>query len=387
MVADPFAGLRAWTPERRARRVQEWARLSPAEARRLAASLDGSSGLGGATATKMIENVVGVFGLPMGLAPHFLINGREYLVPMALEEPSVVAGAAHAAKLARASGGFTAACPASRMIGQVHLVGVPDPAAAARQILARKKDVLRAARVPGSRLDRARGGAVDLEARVLRRGRASYLAVHLLVDVGDAMGANAVNERCERAAPLLEKITGGRARLRILSNLADHRLAFARAVFPAKALGGASVVAAILDAYAIAQADPYRCATHNKGIMNGIDAVAVATGNDWRAIEAGAHAYAARTGRYAPLTKFHRGDRGDLVGEIELPMAVGTVGGATRAHPVAALALKILRVKSARELGAVMASVGLAQNVAALRALVTEGIQAGHMRLHRRLKR
>jgi hydroxymethylglutaryl-CoA reductase len=273
------------------------------------------------------------------------------------------------------------------MIGQIHLDEVKDPAAAAEEILRRKWDVLRACRDRDSSLERRGAGPVDLEVRVLREGRTSILAVHLLIDVGDAMGANAVNTRCERGARFLERLTRGKARLKILSNLADRRLAMAEATFSAQALGGPEVVDQILRAYRIAEIDPYRCATHNKGILNGIDALALATGNDWRAVEAGAHAYACKSGRYESLTRYHKNRDGDLVGQIELPIALGIVGGSTQVNPLARVALKVLGVKTARELAEVAASVGLAQNLAALRALSTEGIQAGHMRLHRRLKR
>jgi len=309
-------------------------------------------------------------------------------VPMVTEEPSIVAAASHAAKLARPDGGFTASASGPIMIGQIHLEKVKDPIEAAEEVFRRRMEVLRAARVVDSSLERKGGGPVDLEVRVLRSSqRQVFLVVHLLVDVGDAMGANAVNTRCERVAPYLEKLTGGKARLKILSNLADRRLATARAVFDRDEVGGKRVVDAVITATRIAEADPYRCATHNKGILNGIDALALATGNDWRAVEAGAHAYAAKSGKYEPLTRYSKNAKGDLVGEIELPLSMGIVGGSTQVNPMAALALKILGAESAKELAQVAAAVGLAQNLAALRALVTEGIQAGHMRLHRRLTR
>lgn len=387
MAEAPFSGFYRLSRAERIRRVARHAKLSRDEVALLRRTLLDNPTLPAKVADTMIENVVGSLSLPLAIAPHFRINGRDVLVPMAIEEPSVVAGAAHAAKLALARGGFSTRASDSIMIGQVILEGVKDPAAAAEEVLRRKMDVLRAAGEPGSSLERRGAGPVDLEVRVVREGRASFLAVHLLVDVGDAMGANAVNTRCERVSRFLERLTRGRARLRILSNLADRRLAMAKATFAADALGGKRVVDQILTAYRIAEADPYRCATHNKGIMNGIDALAVATGNDWRALEAGAHAYAAKSGRYESLTRFHKTREGDLVGQIELPIAMGTVGGSTQVNPVARLALKILGVRSAQELAEVAAAVGLAQNVAALRALVTEGIQAGHMRLHRRAGR
>ena len=387
MAHAPFSGFYKLKPKERAARVAKHAGLTPSERRLLERSLRESPGLSASTLDAMIENVIGAITLPMGVATNFLINGRETLVPMVTEEPSVVAAASHAAKIARARGGFAANASQPIMIGQIHLEGVKDPAGAAEDVLKRKLDVLRAARDLDSVLDRKGRGAIDLEVRVIREGRTSFLAVHLLVDVGDAMGANAVNTRCERAAPLLERITGGRARLRILSNLADRRLAMAKATFSADALGGKKVVDHLIAAYRIAEADPYRCATHNKGILNGIDAVALATGNDWRAVEAGAHAYAAKNGRYESLTRYHKSRDGDLVGQIELPMALGTVGGSTLVNPLAQIALKVAGVQGAQELAQVAACAGLANNLAAMLALVTEGIQAGHMRLHRRLAR
>lgn len=387
MRSAPFASFYRLPRAKRIQRVAEFANLTKAETALLKETLEGNPGLSAVTADHMIENVVGTFSLPFGLAPHFLVNGKEYVVPMVIEEPSVVAAASHAAKLARPDGGFTANASGPIMIGQVHLERIKDPIEAAEEVFRRRMDILRAARVADSSLERKGAGPVDLEVRVLRSQKQIFLVVHLLIDVGDAMGANAVNTRCERVAPYLERLTGGKARLRILSNLADRRLASARAVFDRDELGGKKVVDAILTATRIADADPYRGATHNKGILNGIDALCVATGNDWRAVEAGAHAYAAKSGRYESLTRFSKNARGDLVGEIELPLALGIVGGSTQVNPMAALALKILRVESAKELSQVAAAVGLAQNVAALRALVTEGIQAGHMRLHRRVER
>jgi len=382
-----LSGLHQLSTARRQKTVAQFSRLTAAEQRLLRSSLLRTPGLGKATAESMIENVVGIFSLPLGVATNFRVNGKEHLVPMVVEEPSVVAAASNAAKMARPGGGFTATASGPIMIGQIHLEKVKDPLGAAEDIFRRRMDVLRAARLPDSSLERRGAGPVDLEVRVIRGHRETFLVVHLLVDVGDAMGANAVNSRCELAAPYLERLTGGKARLRILSNLADRRLAHAKAVFDKDLLGGKKVVEHILTAYRIAEADPYRCATHNKGVMNGIDALALATGNDWRALEAGAHVYASKTGRYESLTRYSKNARGDLVGEIELPLALGSVGGSTRANPMAALCLKIAGVGSSKELAMLAASVGLAQNVAALRALVSEGIQAGHMRLHRRLKR
>ena len=359
--------------------VGEWAGLTEEERAILERSL------GPAQADRMIENVVGTCALPLGIAVNFLINGRDYLIPMAIEEPSVVAGASHAAKLVRQGGGFVAESTEPLMIGQVQVLGVDDLKRAARAVLEAREDIFALADAQHPTIVRLGGGAKGLEVRELPDSPVGpMLVLHLLYDTRDAMGANAVNTACEAVAPLIERLTGGRVVLRILSNLADRRLARARCAVPASALGGKEVVRGIVEAWALAAVDPYRAATHNKGIMNGIDAVAIATGNDWRAIEAGAHAYAARDGRYASLTTWEEDAQGNLVGRIELPLAVGIVGGATRAHPTARVALKILGVRSARELAEVMAAVGLAQNLAALRALATEGIQRGHMRLHAR---
>lgn len=387
MAKAPFAGFHELPAIQRLRRVADWAGLSRSETSLLRRSLGQSPSLSADVADKMIENVIGVFGLPFAVATNFRVNGREHLVPMVIEEPSVVAAASNAAKMTRRDGGFTATASGPIMIGQIHLERVRDPLGAAEDVFLRRMDVLRAARDPDSSLERRGAGPVDLEVRIIRSQRQVFLVVHLLVDVGDSMGANVVNTRCERVAPFLARLTGGKARLRILSNLADRRLAHAKAVFSKDALGGKKVVDHILTAHRIADADPYRCTTHNKGILNGVDALAVATGNDWRAVEAGAHAYAGKGGKYEPLTRFSKNAKGDLVGEIELPMALGVVGGSTQVNPMAALALKILKVSSSKELAQVAACVGLAQNVAALRALTTEGIQAGHMRLHRRLAR
>jgi hydroxymethylglutaryl-CoA reductase len=364
----------------------QWAGLDAAAL----AALDGSGGLSAAQADHMIENVVGVLGLPLGVAANFVVNGREVLVPMAIEEPSVVAGASFMAKLARAGGGFTAHISAPEMIGQMQILDVLDLAAARLRLLERKAELLNQANQLDPMLIKAGGGARDLEVRLIEQSPIGpFLVAHLIYDTRDAMGANAVNTACEKLAPAVEQITGGRVHLRILSNLADRRLARARCAIPAAALAfsdfsGERVREGIIEAYAFAAADPYRAATHNKGIMNGVDAVVIATGNDWRAIEAGAHAYAARGGRYTSLSTWGRDAAGQLVGTLELPMAVGIVGGATRVHPTAQAALKLMGVHSARELAEIIASVGLAQNLAALRALATEGIQRGHMGLHAR---
>ncbi len=370
--------------------LRDWGNLTPEELR----ALDFPPGLEGGPVERMIENVVGVMPVPVGIATNFQINEKDYLVPMAIEEPSVVAAASNAAKVARAAGGFHAQSTEPVMIGQVQIVGVSDPAAARLRILGHRDALLAAANAKDPVLVKFGGGARELEVRLLPSPRGPMLVVHLLVDARDAGGMNAVNTMCEALAPELARLAGGRAVLRIISNLAVHRLARARATFRADLLAteharGPEVVEAILDAYAFAAADPFRCATHNKGIMNGVSAVVLATGNDFRAIESGAHTYAAWQaagdgGVVRPLTTYEKDRDGNLVGSIELPVAVGLVGGATAVHPTARALVKILGVKTARELGEVLAAVGLAQNFAALRALATEGIQRGHMQLHAR---
>ncbi len=334
-------------------------------------------------ADRMIENVIGTTELPLAVATNFLINGREMLIPMAIEEPSVVAAASNAAKMAREAGGFWAEGGEPIMIGQVQVCGLSDPHAKSIEILRHRNEIIALANEQDPMLVGAGGGAKDLECRVVESPRGRMLIVHLLVDTRDAMGANAVNTMAEAVAPYLEEITGGRIYLRIVSNLATSRLTRAWATFPKSELGGEDVVDAVLEAAAFAEADPYRAATHNKGIMNGVVAVALATMNDTRALEAGAHAYAAFGGRYRPLTKWEKSTAGDLIGSVEMPLAVG-LRAATAVHPVAKAAVAILGVKTAQELSQVMAAVGLAQNLAALRALATEGIQRGHMSLHAR---
>ena len=347
-------------------------------------------GLDANQADMMIENTLGTFELPLGVAVNFLINGKDYLVPMAVEEPSVLAAVSHAAKLFRAGGGFEASATDPVMIGQIQVLDVPDLDAAVAAIEANKEALLEQANCCDRILIDLGGGARDIIARPFPETPVGpMLVVHLLFDTRDAMGANAVNTAVEALAPMVAELTGGRTSLRILSNLADQRVATAKGTIPAEMLEthgipGADVARMIEEANAFAIVDPYRAATHNKGIMNGIDAVVIATGNDWRAIEAGAHAYAARDGRYQSLTDWHVDENGDLFGQIVLPMAVGMVGGATKVHPTAKVAMKILGVESAVELAYVIASVGLAQNLAAIKALSTVGIQRGHMRLHAR---
>ena len=369
----------------RANLVAEWAGLSPQDVDILT-----GRGLKNEQANAMIENVIGTYELPLGIAANFQINGRDYLIPMVVEEPSVVAAISHAAKLIRAGGGFHTEATDPIMIGQIQVLDIPDMDAALAALHANETDLLERANCCDKVMVRLGGGARGLEFRPFPETPVGpMLIVHLLFDVRDAMGANAINTCVEDMAPVIADLTGGRTNLRILSNLADRRTATARGIIPAAELtkndlDGAEVAQWIAEANAFAVVDPYRAATHNKGIMNGIDAVCLATGNDWRAIEAGAHAYAARNGRYTALTDWHVNENGDLYGEITLPMAVGIVGGATKVHPIAKVAMKILNVQTAAELAQVMAAVGLAQNLAAIRALATVGIQKGHMRLHAR---
>lgn len=351
------------------------------------------------TANRMIENVYSTFPVPLGIATNFTVNGKQVLVPFALEEPSVVAAASNAARM---SSGFEANATEPVMIGQIQLVGVKDAKKAIDGIKKKEKELLKKANSGDSTLVKFGGGARKIEAREMKTSRGTMVVVHLLVDVRDAMGANAVNTMCERITPDIEKISGTQVRLRIISNLAVHRTVKAKTVWKKEVLGedmakrlgkentdtenkakiGSEVIERVLDAYEFAANDMYRACTHNKGIMNGIDAVVIATGNDFRAIEAGAHAFASISGEYKPLTKYYKDKNGDLAGEIELPMAVGLVGGATKTHPVAKISVKILGVKTAKELAEIIAAVGLAQNFAALRALSNEGIQKGHMKLH-----
>ncbi|MEM0156094.1 MAG: hydroxymethylglutaryl-CoA reductase, degradative [Thermoplasmataceae archaeon] len=339
-------------------------------------------GLGDSAADHMIENVISAIEVPIGIATNFRINDRDYFIPMAIEEPSVVAAASNAARMARVKGGFRSVSSEPIMIGQIELSGVSDPFGAKFRILERKQELLDMANSQDPVLLKVGGGAKDLEVRVIDESN-PMLVVHLLVDVRDAMGANAVNTMAEYLAPKISEISRGNVRLRILSNLATYRMTRSYAVFDRKAIGGDDTVGGIVEAYKFASIDPYRAATHNKGIMNGIDAVLIATANDWRAIEAGAHSYAAMN-RYTSLSRWEINDNGDLAGYIELPLAVGIVGGATATHPKAKLMRKILGISSAREFANVLAAVGLAQNFGAIRALAAEGIQKGHMGLHAR---
>lgn len=334
-------------------------------------------------ANRMIENAIGIMSIPMGIATNFVINGRECVVPMAIEEPSVIAAVSNAAKIAKVKGGFIAEADDSLMIGQVQVVGLGNVKHAMTKILRNKKQLLATANSNSRSVT-----AADLQVRQLRdkspNNMGNMLLVELVIDTKDAMGANAINTMCEAIAPQVAEITDGEVVLKILSNYTTRRMVRCRATFDKEQLGGSQIVKRILYAYALAYSDTYRAVTHNKGVMNGIDAVALATGQDFRAIEAGAHAYAARDGTYRSLTSWRRTKEGDLAGGIELPLAVGVVGGVVNAHPTAKFALQILGVRSAKELAMVIAATGLAQNLAALRALSSEGIQAGHMRLHAR---
>ena len=371
--------------EERAALLRQEAGLSADDA---AAFTEG--GLAVEQADHMAENVVGLYAQPLGVATNFSINGHDVLVPMAIEEPSVIAGASLAARLVRDGGGFVASADAPLMIGQIQVLDLSDLQAARSRLLKARERLLALANEQDPVMVKLGGGARDVEVRVIDSSPAgSMLAVHLIYDARDAMGANAVNTALEAIAPTVAEISEGRTLLRILTNLADRRLARASCRVPAASLTvgsfeGKQVAQGIVEAWALAATDPYRAATHNKGIMNGIDAVVLATGNDWRAIEAGAHAYAARSGSYRSLSTWGLDSAGDLIGSLELPMAVGIVGGATRVHPTARAALKLIGVKTAAELAAIIAAVGLAQNLAALRALVSEGIQKGHMKLHAR---
>jgi hydroxymethylglutaryl-CoA reductase len=368
------------TPEEKLKKVQEFSGLTDEEC----LLLRSGQALSLPEANRMIENVIGLFQMPFGIATNFLINGRDYLVPMVIEEPSVVAAASHAAKMIRASGGFTATTTDPIMIGQIQVTDMDEPARAVQNITSNKKQLLAKANEQDPVLVSLGGGAKHLEARLIETKLGTMLIVELHVDCRDAAGMNAVDTMTEAVAPMVEDLAEGTVHLRIISNLATERLARARCQVTKEALGGENVVDGIVKAQAFAEADIYRCTTHNKGIMNGVVAVVQATGNDHRAIEAGAHAYAAQGGRYKPLTTWEKNSQGDLVGTIEMPMAVGTVGGVTKSNPAFQIALKILAVKTSRELAEVIVSVGLAQNLAALRALVAEGIQRGHMKLHAR---
>ena len=370
-------------PSERLDYVKKFANLSDEEAK----AIGRYGALGEDTANRMIENVVGTFPLPLGIAANFMINKKEYMVPMAVEEPSVVAAATHMAKGTRSNGGISADSDDPVMIGQIQLVNLGEPFEAKEKILSRRKEIIDLANEQDPILVKFGGGCKDIEVRVLDSDTGPMVITHLLVDCRDAMGANAVNTMAEAVAPRLETITGGRVYLRIISNLAIYRKTRATAVWPSKFLGGEEVVDGIIEAFSFACADPFRVATHNKGIMNGIDPVVIATGNDWRAIEAGAHTYGQWKEGHGSFTNWEKTVDGDLKGTIEIPMAVGLVGGATATHPTAKACVKILDVKipgGASELSQIICAVGLCQNLGALRALASEGIQRGHMGLHAR---
>ena len=374
--SSSISGFYKMPVEERVEIVKNFSGLTEEETKLFSSSLDIK------TADRMIENVLGTFEFPLGIAVNFLINGKDYLVPMAIEESSVVAAASNAAKIARIKGGFITESTNPLMIGQLQLLDLEDVADAAQKIIDHKREILQIANAQDKVLVDFGGGAKDMEVRILDSPMGKMIVTHLIVDVRDAMGANAVNTMCEALAPVLEEITGGKVRLKILSNLADKRIVKAKAVFDKEKMGGESVVDAFLESYTLASIDPYRAATHNKGIMNGIDALIIATGNDFRAIEAGAHAYAARNGLYTSLSSYQKNENGDLVGELELPLAVGIIGGAGNIHPKAKLCKKILGITTAKELAEIVVSLGLAQNFAAVFALSTVGIQKGHMSLH-----
>ena len=352
--------------------------------------LRGINGLDIEQANHMVENVIGIYSLPLGIAMNFQINGQDVFIPMVIEEPSVIAGASFMAKLAREAGGFIANSSAPEMIGQIQVINIFDVEKSRQDILINKEALMARINEIDPILKKLGGGPKDIEVRIIDDSPIGpFLIVHLIYDVRDAMGANAINSAAEALSPSIEKITGGKVNIRILSNLTDKRIARASCTIPVENLSfdnfqGEDVRDGIINAWAFAAVDPYRAATHNKGIMNGVDAVVIATGNDWRAIEAGAHAYAARNGQYTSLSTWGKDKEGNLIGTIEMPMAVGIVGGATRVHPTANLAIKLMGVQTANQLAEIIVSVGLAQNLAALRALATEGIQRGHMSLHAR---
>lgn len=385
-VDSRLANLRDLDPDARLAVLAKAVGLNDCEK----AALAGRDALPMSLANGMIENVIGKFELPLAVASNFTINGKDYLIPMVVEEPSVVAAASYMAKIARGCGGFHTSSDQPIMRAQIQIVGLSDPNGARHRLLGAEAELKNLCNVCDKVLVSLGGGCIGVEVHVFEASAVGPMAVlHILVDVRDAMGANAVNSMAEAIAPRVAEIAGGHTRLRILSNLADRRLARAYVTVTEDALttnsvAGKDVIDGMLEAFALAQVDPYRAATHNKGVMNGIDPVVVATGNDWRAIEAGAHVWAARSGHYAPLTTWARSSDGSLTGTIEMPMALGLVGGVTKTHPSAQAALRVLGVSTAQELAEVTVAVGLAQNMAALRALATEGIQKGHMALHAR---
>jgi hydroxymethylglutaryl-CoA reductase len=375
-----ISGFYKLSPQERLAKIRDYAGLTQEET----SLLENTGSLPLNVADHMVENLIGVFPEPMGIAVNFQINGKDYLIPMATEEPSVIAAASYAAKMIREGGGFHTSSTSPIMIGQIQVVNLRNAQDAKKQLLKSKAQILKKANDQDPVLNSLGGGAKNLEARVIKTKLGQMLIIHLFVDCRDAMGANAVNTMAEAVSPLIEQLTGGHVYLRIISNLAVKRLAKAWCIVPKEAVGGEEVVKGIIYASAFAAADPYRAATHNKGAMNGIVAVVLATGNDHRAIEAGGHAYAALKGSYTTFSKWTKNKKGNLEGQIELPMAVGLIGGAVKTHPIARIAMKILDIKTANEFAEVLAAVGLAQNLGALRALSSEGIQRGHMSLHAR---
>lgn len=380
-TSSRLSGFRNLDIDERRKAVAEFVGRDPEELR----ALDPDRGLGLEQANHMVENVVGVLGIPVGIATNFHVDGRDVLVPMATEEPSVVAAASNLARMTRSHGGFVTSATQPLMQAQIQVLDVADPAAARQRLLAAAPELMALADAQDPALTNLGGGVRDLLVRQVPSARQTYVVVHLVVDVRDAMGANAVNTMAEAVAPRIAEIAGGRTLLRILTNKADRRITRVSATFDRDLLGGDDVVEDMLDAAEFAVADPYRAATHNKGIMNGITAVVLATGNDTRAVEAGAHSHAVDDeGRYTSMSRFEKTADGHLVGTLELPVPVGLVGGATKVHPTAQANVAITGVSTAAELAAVIVAVGLAQNTAALRALATEGIQRGHMSLHAR---
>ena len=343
--------------------------------------LKNEGGLSFNDANNMVENAIGTVSFPLGIATNFRINGKDYLIPMVIEESSVIAAASKAAKIAKKQGGFTMKADNSYSIGQIQVVDV-NVKSAMSKVMSSKKEIIKLANSKSKTLSKMGNGVKQVSCKKINSDSGQMLIVELLIDVGDAMGANVTNTMCEGVAPLIEKLTGGRVILRILSNYSTKRLVRGTAIFDKEELGGQETVDKIILAYQFAANDPYRAVTHNKGIMNGIIAVANATGQDTRAIEAAAHAYASKTGKYGSLTEWKKGKDGNLIGKIELPMSVGIVGGIVNVHPMIKVCAKILGAKSANELACIIGAVGLAQNLSAIRALVSEGIQKGHMRLH-----
>ncbi|WP_025117097.1 hydroxymethylglutaryl-CoA reductase, degradative [Lysinibacillus fusiformis] len=375
-MTSRIKGFYLLSVEERIKLIAEKSKLTNEEVEAL------NSGISLELADAMVENVIGHISIPLGVAANFKVNGKEVFIPMATEEPSVIAAASNAARAAYELGGIFTSSSGTVMRGQIQVLNIDDPHAARAKIFEHKDEIIEHCNAKDPTLVKLGGGVKDVEVHLIDTAKETMVVVHLIVDTKDAMGANAVNTMAESVSPLIERITNGRVVLRIISNLADKRIVRARGEFSTEMLGGIEIAKNIVSAYEFADSDPYRAATHNKGVMNGITAAVLASGNDTRAVEAGAHAYAARSGRYRSLTTWELNKEGNLVGTLELPLAVGIVGGATKTHPVAKAALKIMDVQSAEELASYIAAVGLVENLASLRALSAEGIQSGHMRLH-----